>query len=45
VREVLCVKQGFPAEKPLEEYPETVISNTVKNFALLAERIKGKKNE
>lgn len=41
VREVLCVKQGFPAEKPLEEYPETVIGTTVKYFDRLVKQIKG----
>lgn len=41
VREVLCVKQGFPAEKPLEEYPETVISNTVRYFDRLVKQIRG----
>ena len=41
VRGVLCVKQGFPAEKPLEEYPETVIGNTVKYFDRLVKQIKG----
>ena len=39
VREIICTKNGFTVETPLEEYPEKVISGCVKHFGKLAEQI------
>ena len=44
VREIICVKNGFTAETPLEDYPGKVISGCVKHFGKLADQIKGDKN-
>lgn len=41
VRRIICTKNGFPEETPLEEYPDKVISGCVKHFGKLAEQIKG----
>lgn len=41
VREIICEKNGFTPDKPLEEYPEKVISGCVKYFSKLANQIKG----
>lgn len=41
VREIICTKNGFTAETPLEEYPEKVIAGCVKHFGKLAAQIKG----
>lgn len=41
VREIICTKNGFTAETPLEDYPEKVIAGCVKHFGKLANQIKG----
>lgn len=41
VREIICEKNGFTPEDPLEEYPEKVISGCVKHFGKLVQQIKG----
>ena len=41
IQEIICEKNGFSPESPLEEYPEKVISGCVKYFSKLANQIKG----
>ena len=41
IQEIICEKNGFSPESPLEEYPEKVISGCVKYFTKLANQIKG----
>ena len=41
VREIICEKNGFTPDTPLEDYPEKVISGCVKYFGKLANQIKG----
>ena len=39
VREIICTKNGFTAETPLEDYPEKTIAACVKHFNKLATQI------
>lgn len=41
VREIICEKNGFTSDVPLENYPEKVIAGCVKYFSKLANQIKG----
>ena len=41
VREIICEKNGFTPDDPLEEYPEKVITGCVKHFGRLVQQIKG----
>ena len=41
VREIICEKNGFTPEAPLQDYPEEVIAGCVKHFSKLANKIKG----
>ncbi len=44
VREIICTKNGFTADTPLDEYPEKVIAGCVKHFDKLSDQIKGEEN-
>ena len=41
VREIICTKNGFAVDTPLEDYPEKVIAGCVKHFGKLSDQIKG----
>lgn len=41
VREIICEKNGFTRDDPLEDYPEKVLAGCVKYFGKLAKQIKG----
>jgi hypothetical protein len=41
IQEIICEKNGFSPESPLEDYPDKVISGCVKYFSKLANQIKG----
>ena len=41
VRAIICQKNGFTPDDPLDEYPDKVITGCVKHFDKLANQIKG----
>ena len=44
VREIICTKNGFTVDTPLEDYPDKVIAGCVKHFGKLTDQIKGENN-
>lgn len=45
VREIICGKNGFTPNDPLEAYPENVIAGCVKYFGKLENQIKGENHD